>query len=115
MARKTVTEELKIEVKGPERTSNTYICKIIADALKEVGITHMEVINQFGDDIASLPTPELYQAARLRNPILGIAGVAIFPEGPVVEEVTVHENTDLSFEDDISDEFDPTLEFEPGE
>jgi len=104
MANQVEQEQLRIEVRGPERTSNTFFCSLIADALKAAGVTHMEVINQRGDDINGLPTTELLAAAREHNPLLGLAGVAIFPEGPMLEEVIISDNPDQRFEDDDTGE-----------
>jgi len=102
MANQMEQEQLRIEVRGPERTSNTFFCNLIADALKAAGLDNMEVINQRGDDIDGLPTSELFAAAREHNPLLGLAGVAIYAEGPVMEEVVVFDNPDR-FEDDDPD------------
>jgi hypothetical protein len=103
-------ENLKIEVRGPERSSNSFICRVIADALRGAGVNHMEVINQIGDDLACIPTAELFITAREKNPLLDLAGITIFPDGPVVEEVTVFENTDR-FEDDEPSDNDLELAF----
>lgn len=104
-------ENLKIEVRGPERSSNSFICRLIADALHDAGVNHMEVINQIGDDLAPIPTAELFKAAREKNPLLDLAGVTIFPDGPVLEEVTVFENIDRQEEDDDPSDAELELAF----
>jgi len=100
MANDMEVEELKIEVRGPERASNTFICRLIADALKNIGVSHMEVISQFGDDLAGPPIAEMFKTAKENNPLLDLAGITIFRDGPVLEEVTVFESADRPDDDD---------------
>jgi hypothetical protein len=103
MAKKIEHEELKIEVRGPEHASNSFICRLIADALREIGVNKMEVISQFGDDLEEEPLAEVFLAAKANNPLFDLAGVTIFPDGPVMEEVTVHESADRMEDDEPTD------------
>lgn len=106
-------QELRVEVRGPEHTSNTFICKVIADCFREAGLTHLEVISQHGDDIDDdIPTNDFLKVARIRNPFLDLAGIAICPEGQVVDEVTVFDNPDRMEDDSDNDvEVEPDFDF----
>lgn len=96
-------EELRIEVRGPERASNAFICKVIADSFRQAGLAHLEVINQFGDSIDQTSTKDAYKLARIRNPLLDLAGIYICPEGPVMEVIEVFQNQDRMEDDEGND------------
>lgn len=102
MHESVVKEQLNIQVRGPNRVSNTYICKVIGDVMASAGVKRLEVINQFGDSLKKVKTVELGEVVKIQLPIALQSGVHIYADGPVAEPVIVFGDSESpdSYEDD---------------
>lgn len=94
MAKKN-DDDLRIEVRGRDKSSTTLLCQITEDALISAGVGKVDVINQHGDHLRHKPNSSLLDIIERYDPNFFASHIRIFIGQPEEVPIKIMESSDV--------------------